>query len=54
MVHHDLPVDDPKQRRPDISKAKRILGWSPVVSLEEGMRLTVEYFREMHATALPV
>jgi dTDP-glucose 4,6-dehydratase len=53
VVHHDLPVDDPKQRRPDISKAKRILGWSPAVSLEEGMRLTVEYFREMHASAIP-
>ena len=51
VVHQDLPVDDPKQRRPDISKAKRVLGWSPVVSLEQGMRLTVEYFRELHATA---
>ena len=51
VVHHDLPVDDPKQRRPDISKAKHVLGWSPVVSLEEGMRRTVEYFREIHATA---
>jgi dTDP-glucose 4,6-dehydratase len=53
VVHHDLPVDDPRQRRPDISKAKRVLGWGPVVGLEEGMRLTVEYFREVHAAALP-
>jgi dTDP-glucose 4,6-dehydratase len=45
VVHHDLPEDDPKQRRPDITKARRILGWNPVVTLEEGMRLTVEYFR---------
>ena len=48
IVHHDLPEDDPKQRRPDITKARRILGWSPVVTLEEGMRLTVEYFRGVH------
>jgi dTDP-glucose 4,6-dehydratase len=45
VVHHDLPEDDPKQMRPDITKARRILGWNPVVTLEEGMRLTVEYFR---------
>jgi dTDP-glucose 4,6-dehydratase len=45
VVYHDLPEDDPKQRRPDITKARRILGWNPVVTLEEGMRLTVEYFR---------
>ncbi len=51
VVHHDLPEDDPKQRRPDITKARRILGWSPNVSLEEGMRLTVEFFRELLATA---
>jgi dTDP-glucose 4,6-dehydratase len=47
IVHHQLPVDDPKQRRPDITKARRILGWKPVVGLEEGMRLTVEYFRSL-------
>ncbi len=52
VVHRDLPEDDPKQRRPDITKARRTLGWSPVVSLEEGMRLTVEYFREVHENAL--
>ncbi|MDQ6676669.1 MAG: SDR family oxidoreductase [Acidobacteriota bacterium] len=41
---HPLPEDDPKQRRPDITKAKMLLGWSPVVSLEEGLKLTLEYF----------
>jgi dTDP-glucose 4,6-dehydratase len=49
VVHHDLPEDDPKQRRPDITKARRILGWDPVVALDEGMRRTVEYFRSVHA-----
>jgi dTDP-glucose 4,6-dehydratase len=40
-----LPVDDPKQRRPDISKAKRLLGWEPKVDLENGLRMSLEYFR---------
>jgi dTDP-glucose 4,6-dehydratase len=44
-----LPEDDPKQRKPDIEKARRLLGWSPVVELDEGLRLTVEYFRGVHA-----
>ena len=37
MMHHPLPQDDPKQRRPDIEKARRILGWEPRVSLEDGL-----------------
>lgn len=41
----DLPTDDPKQRRPDISKAKKHLGWEPKVDLEEGLGHTIEYFR---------
>ena len=42
---HDLPVDDPKQRQPDISKAIRVLGWEPKVSLDDGLAATIEYFR---------
>ena len=41
-----LPQDDPKQRRPDIAKAKRLLGWEPKVDLETGLKLSLEYFRQ--------
>ena len=44
--HLPLPPDDPKKRRPDISKAKRLLGWEPKVSLAEGLEPTVAYYRE--------
>jgi dTDP-glucose 4,6-dehydratase len=40
-----LPVDDPKVRRPDITKARTVLGWEPKVDLEEGLSKTIEYFR---------
>jgi dTDP-glucose 4,6-dehydratase len=45
LKYEALPQDDPKQRRPDISKAKRLLGWEPVVDLETGLRKSLEYFR---------
>jgi dTDP-glucose 4,6-dehydratase len=45
IVHKPLPEDDPKQRCPDITKAKKLLGWEPKVGLEEGLRLTLEYFK---------
>lgn len=45
IVHRPLPVDDPRVRRPDISRARRILGWEPKVNLDEGLRLTLDYFR---------
>src|SRR5467141_137751 len=45
IEHRDLPVDDPKQRRPDITRAKKILGWQPEVGLEDGLGRTLEYFR---------
>ena len=41
-----LPVDDPKRRRPDITKAKALLGWEPTTSLEDGLKMTIEYFRQ--------
>jgi dTDP-glucose 4,6-dehydratase len=47
IVHQPLPSDDPRKRRPDISKAQRILGWTPVVTLEDGLRATVEYFKAL-------
>lgn len=47
MTYKDLPVDDPKQRRPDISKARAILNWEPAVSREEGLRRTYEYFKTL-------
>ena len=52
IVHEPLPEDDPKQRRPDIGKAKRVLGWEPRIGLEEGLRATVEYFRNKRAAAV--
>jgi dTDP-glucose 4,6-dehydratase len=45
IVHRDLPVDDPKVRKPDITRATTILQWHPTVSLEEGLGRTIEYFR---------
>jgi UDP-glucuronate decarboxylase len=45
LVHKPLPSDDPKQRQPDISLARRVLKWEPVVPLEEGLKRTIAYFR---------
>jgi len=50
IIHEPLPEDDPKQRRPDISKARRLLGWEPQVPLDEGLKKTIEYFQRLHAT----
>ena len=47
IEHRELPVDDPKQRRPDISHAKELLGWQPEVGLEDGLARTLEYFRSV-------
>jgi dTDP-glucose 4,6-dehydratase len=45
LVYRPLPVDDPRQRRPDITRARTILGWEPKVGLEEGLLKTVDYFK---------
>jgi dTDP-glucose 4,6-dehydratase len=47
LQHQPLPVDDPKVRRPDIRRAKALLGWQPKIELEEGLRKTIAYFREV-------
>jgi UDP-glucuronate decarboxylase len=46
MVNRPLPVDDPQRRRPDISRAREILNWEPVISLEEGLQLTLEWAKK--------
>lgn len=46
IIHRELPEDDPKVRKPNISLAMEKLGWKPVVGLEEGMKITIEYFKE--------
>jgi dTDP-glucose 4,6-dehydratase len=47
VIYKDLPKDDPKQRRPDITKAKSILGWEPKVGRAEGLKITYEYFKSL-------
>ncbi|HYK54873.1 MAG TPA: GDP-mannose 4,6-dehydratase, partial [Flavisolibacter sp.] len=47
IIYKPLPADDPKQRQPDITKAKEILGWSPKVQRKEGLAKTYEYFKSL-------
>jgi len=47
IIHLPLPQDDPRQRRPDITLAKQKLGWEPKVPLAEGLKLTIEYFKQL-------
>ncbi|HEX8332296.1 MAG TPA: UDP-glucuronic acid decarboxylase family protein [Segetibacter sp.] len=47
IIYKPLPVDDPKQRRPNITKAREILGWEPKVSRSEGLKITYEYFKSL-------
>ena len=45
LVHIPLPEDDPRQRKPDISRAQKLLGWNPTIQLKAGLEKTVAYFR---------
>ena len=46
IIFHPLPEDDPRQRRPDIGKIEQAVGWSPKVSLEEGLKRTIAWFAQ--------
>jgi dTDP-glucose 4,6-dehydratase len=47
VIYKPLPKDDPKQRQPDITRAREILGWSPKIDRAEGLRMTLEYFEKV-------
>jgi UDP-glucuronate decarboxylase len=58
IVRRPLPVDDPRRRRPDISRARQLLGWNPATPLEAGLRATIEWFSDEresmgHAVRIP-
>lgn len=52
VAYKDLPVDDPKQRQPDITKARELLGWEPKVDRAEGLKITYEYFKGLSSEEL--
>ncbi|WP_158749997.1 UDP-glucuronic acid decarboxylase family protein [Acidobacterium sp. S8] len=51
IVYRPLPQDDPMQRRPDITRARRLLGWEPAIDLETGLKLSLEYFRSSFSSS---
>jgi nucleoside-diphosphate-sugar epimerase len=46
IVHEPLPIDDPRRRCPDITRARQLLGWSPMIGLDEGLGRTIAFFRD--------
>jgi len=52
IVYKPLPTDDPKQRQPDITKAKELLGWQPAIGRKEGLKITFHYFKSLPAEEL--
>ena len=53
IVNAPLPIDDPKQRQPDISKAQEVLGWEPAIQLRQGLAKTIQYFDELLSDRIP-
>lgn len=51
IIYRDLPIDDPRQRRPDITRARELLGWSPTIQLREGLSRTIAYFDNLLSEA---
>jgi UDP-glucuronate decarboxylase len=49
LAYESLPQDDPRQRRPDIALAKKALGWSPTIQLDQGLQRTIAYFKDQLA-----
>jgi dTDP-glucose 4,6-dehydratase len=49
IIYKPLPADDPKQRKPDITKAREILGWAPLIGRKEGLAKTYDYFKTLPA-----
>jgi len=47
IIHKELPIDDPKVRQPDITKAKRVLGWEPKVTRKDGLKMTIDFFKQI-------
>jgi dTDP-glucose 4,6-dehydratase len=52
VIYEPLPQDDPKQRKPNIEKARRILGWEPKVNRADGLKITYEYFKSLPTEVL--
>jgi dTDP-glucose 4,6-dehydratase len=52
LISLPLPTDDPKQRKPDITKARSILGWEPKVSRAEGLKITFDYFKSLPSSEI--
>ncbi len=54
VTHHDLPQDDPRRRRPDIARARDLLGWEPHVALDDGLPQTARWFARELGASLPM
>ena len=52
IVYKPLPTDDPKQRQPDITKARELLGWQPTIGRKDGLKITFDYFKSLPSEEL--